>query len=400
MKMRSINFLELHFLIPFILTAVFICDISLRFFSIDPLSFTSAYALSRNRPPYSAFEPGRHIKLDNCYGGMALRIPKLRCFRSENLTTDSLGFRNIEPIAKNPQVLLVGSSFLESFGMNDGQTLTSELEREHKLSVYNASQLYLMEPLDIGILLPLFQHTDKSITALADKLEMKSGVVIIDHPWGLKMPVYSRDEIESPANKLRSWLADTACKFNLEKQLGCIEGWIKISYLGRLAQIRFDQMTTAVDLPNRFEQLVDVKTLSGGEKCIIFSSGKWNWNRIRDDKDTCNYLSELSERLKERNLTLLVALAPSMQFVYDPYFTDFDRNYYQPNTTYFMDLAKHLKEKNVHVVNLEEAFVTEAPRAYASGDLLFVADDGHWSYLGTKLAASEIAKAVRALNEK
>lgn len=101
------DLLQLHFLIPFILTAVFVCDISLRFFSsIDPLSFTSACALSRNRPPYSAFEPGRHIELDNCYGGMALRIPKLRRFRSEDLTTDSLGYRNSIRLQKIPRCFL------------------------------------------------------------------------------------------------------------------------------------------------------------------------------------------------------------------------------------------------------------------------------------------------------
>lgn len=392
--------MKLHILIPFILAAVFVADVCLRFCSMDNLSFTPTYALTRNRPPYSTFETGRHLKLDDCYGGMALRIPKLRQYRSESLTTDSLGFRNVEPQVKSPQVLLVGSSFLESYGMSDEQALSTVLSQDHNLSVYNASQLYLMEPRDIGILLPLFQHTAQSIIALADKLEMKEGVVIIDHPWGLKMPVYSQDEINSPANRARVWLADTAYKMNLEKQLGYLEGCIKISYLGRWAQIQFDRLSTAIDLPNRFEQLVDVKVLPKGEKCIVFSSGKWNWTRIHDDSGTCNYLSDLSKRLKQRNLTLLVALAPSMQFVYNPYFKDFDRNVYQPYPTYFSSLAEHLKEKNVEVVDFTDTFVQAAPEAYSNGNLLFLPDDGHWSYLGTKLAAKEIAGAVHKLNQK
>src|SRR5713226_1820063 len=129
------------YLIPRLLLVVCLVDASLRFMSIDPLTFRAWEAMTRYRPLGAAFEPDRHYSNERAYGDSAAmgNLPALRQYRRETFTTDALGFRNVavrrsEPVA----AILIGDSFAVGSGVSDEETLSSRLTRLAGCTVYNA----------------------------------------------------------------------------------------------------------------------------------------------------------------------------------------------------------------------------------------------------------------------
>src|SRR5919198_2974410 len=132
---------QMGYVIPRLLLVVCLVDVSLRFMSIDPLTFRAWEALTRYRPLGAAFEPNRHYSNERTYGdGAAMgNLPELRQYRRETFTTDALGFRNVAvPRSAPVAAILIGDSFAVGSGVSDEETLSSRLSKLSGCTVYNA----------------------------------------------------------------------------------------------------------------------------------------------------------------------------------------------------------------------------------------------------------------------
>lgn len=382
---------EIRHVIPTVILLAFLLDLSTRFCSIDKISFTPTEALCRFRPPFCAFEPERRLSLDKCFGVLSLRVPEFRQYKKQTFTSDYLGYRNSEKITA-PAVMLTGSSYSVGFGISDDETLSARLGKLLHKPVYNSAQLYLIEPRDDGILLPLFQPDAQRIIADAKKLGMTEGLVIYEYPERAGLPLYPSEAVESPVNQFKLSLARSAQNNGWADLLAHMEGWLKISPVGRWCQSFYDDACYQLKIPNQFKRFICIRKFTNGDTSLFHYSGRARVAQWRDAAPTSDYLCRMARELKQHNLRFLVLLAPTKFRVYKSFIDGADKLSYEQHPTFFAELAKDLKSKGVDSIDLTDVMVSEAGRYYPDKKYLYIEDDEHWTPLGIDVAAKIISE--------
>lgn len=329
------------------------------------------------------------MSLKKAFGVLSLRLPGLRQYKEETFSTDHLGYRNQEKIT-SPRIILTGSSFSAGFGVSDKDTLSTQLSQLLQEPVYNASQLYLVEPRDDGIFLPLFQPDPERIINDCKNLSVKGGLVIYEYPERAGLPIYPEESVESPLNEAKIRLSRWAEKNGQLWLLAHLEGWIKISPSGRWCQSFYDDISYKMGLPNQFEKFVCIRKFTNGDTTLFHYSSRdriWQW---RDTKKTASYLSDFAEKLKKQNLRFLVVMVPTKFRVYQNMLQGSDRIMYSQFPTFFSSLQKELQMKKIDSIDLTDNMISEAKRAYQSGRYLYFLDDEHWTPLGIRVTAEQI----------
>lgn len=101
----------------------------------------------------------------------------------------------------------------------------------------------------------------------------------------------------------------------------------------------------------------------------------------------------VAERLRERDIALVVLLVPEKEQIYLDLLPPSYRPRIAPSLDLLDALETALSSNGVHVVNLLHPFLS----ASSSGPFLYWRDDPHWSPSAVSLAASAVADEVRPL---
>lgn len=383
-----------RYVIPSVILMAFLIDLATRFCSITPLSFTATEALCRFRTPFGAFEPDKKLTVENAFGVLSLRLPAFRHFKKETFSSDSLGYRN-KKIVDRPAIILTGSSFSAGFGVDDDETLSTQLSNLLNEQVYNTAQLYLVEPRDDGILLPLFQPDAERIIKDCENLGVKNGLVIYEYPERATLPLYPEENVDSPLNQSKIQLSRWAAKNGQLSFLAHLEGWMKISPAARFCQIFHDDISYKLNIPNQFEKLVCVRQLTNRDITLFHYSGRSKIGQWRDASKAAEYLDDLARKLKNHGLRLLVVMVPTKFRVYQGLLAGSDRMIYCQYPTYFSNLQKELHGKQIDSIDLTDTMIAEAKKAFESGKYLYFLDDEHWTPLGIKVTAEEIRNHLK-----
>ena len=365
---------QMGYVIPRLLLVVCLVDVSLRFMSIEPLTFRAWEAMTRYRPPGAAFEPNRHYSNERAYGDSAAmgNLPELRKYRRETFTTDALGFRNVAvPQSMSGSAILIGDSFAAGSGVSDEETLSARLSKRTGCIVYNAGREH--------------PHPDADqVLALARKLNMRGGLV---------MHLYSEDR-EPPTlptkwqREMRQVLARTPGWAG--RLVGRVRGLVTVSPLRILSERAMKTLENDRIFPNRYAANVVRATVYNGDSMLFLASRVNNFYRTREA--SVEYWTWLRDELSKERLNLLVLLVPSKYTVYRRFLLD-QRPTSETGGDYLNRLEQGLRAAGVPVLNLAPIFLARVGDYLEHGEYLYWLDDIHWNAQGFDLAAAAIQEA-------
>src|SRR5579862_6895223 len=202
--------------IPAILLAALGSDVVLRSMPLEPFAFRPWEAAIRYHAPDAPFVANQSFRKTRAYGDLAALgdFPQDRQYRSETFTTDSWGYRN-PPSASEapPSGLLMGSSFAVGTGVNDEETLSAQLGRELRTTIYNAG----------GQTPELWR-----IRELERRLDIHRGVVLYEFLERSDAPVIPEGEGAPPPKPPLEQVFD---RWGLERTYLFLDGWTAVSPL-------------------------------------------------------------------------------------------------------------------------------------------------------------------------
>jgi hypothetical protein len=357
--------------IPCLLAAVAVADAGARVLPIDPLTFRAWEALSRYRPPGTAFEPNRRYVRDRSYGDAAAmgNLSDLRQYRREAFTTDARGFRNAAAAHEDGiDAILAGDSFAVGSGVTDDATLSVMLSRALRCEVYNAGGM----PPD-----------PDRLRALAQDLGLTSGLVVHAQAEDAALPV-----IPSRAKRaINRHLAAAAAEVG--RVAARVRGLAFVSPLRIAAERMFKQIADDRTLPNSYASTVVRATLRTGDP-ILFVGSKLAYVRSRREA-SAGYWVWLQSELARSRLGLVVVLVPSKYRVYRDLIVDLPPRDGE-DTTFLDRLAQALGAAGIAVIDLTAPLKAEAMRRAARGEYVYWRDDIHWNRDGIHVAADTISR--------
>jgi hypothetical protein len=378
---------QLGWLVPKVLLLFFLADLVLRFLPIDSLTFRGWEAMGRFPTGEGPFEPNKRYHKDRIFGDLSniANVPALREYRSETFTTDALGFRNPPDLCDSgpPAALLFGSSFSAGAGLSDEQTLSAQLSKRARRTVYNAS--------GIDADLELIRH-------LARRLKMSGGLVICEHLERYDLPLVPGPGAPGAptggpgqmlkVSGLKGWLKSVGLFYSLQR----LRRWLRVSPLEILALRACRAVRDDVLLPNVAAQTIVVSRLRNGDTMIFPKQVLVGAPPVRSPDYGAAYWSWLAAELKKDNLTLMVLLVPEKTTVYRPLLRETVS--LAPDGAPFLEsLERAISAKGVPVVNLTPAFRRRAAAELARGNCIYWRDDTHWNPRGIAAAVAEIGRA-------
>ena len=109
-----------------------------------------------------------------------------------------------------------------------------------------------------------------------------------------------------------------------------------------------------------------------------------------DANPIASVVSHISDRLRERGITLIVLLVPEKEQIHLSALPPDLRNAIAPSLALLDALDTELRTRNIHVANPLPAFQS----ATASGTRLYWRDDTHWNDEGIRLAAEAVWQEI------
>ncbi len=378
---------QLGTLAPVVLILVAAADVALRFLPMDFVSFRAWEAMEFNRVEGVPFQASKVYHGSRCFGDLANmgNLPAQRHYRAETFTSDRYGFRNPPEMADGPapEVLLMGTSYSVGAGVNDDETLSAQLGRLAQCRVYNAAGSLVKTP--------------EEIRSLAQRLHMKSGIVIYEFLEGH----FVYPEFQDFLKKQYPWLVrpppPEAPKPVIDRVLLRVGGtnllatWqpLSISRLQIVSQQLYRKLENDRFLPNPKRADILVKKLSNGEEMLFEPWEAVMDQQPRDPSWAAPYWSWLAQELRKDNLALLVLLVPQKYTIYKPLLQEPAPPAVEP-TGYLERIEAELRKAGVPVVNLTAPISAEARARLAHGETIYFPDDSHWNAAGISIAAQVI----------
>lgn len=376
--------IEISKIIPGIILFTAVLDFSLRFFPIDWLSYRAWEPLSRYPALNAPFQANSTFQSNHSYGDLVnfSNLPQYKNIRSEKISTDKLGFRKNGSIGENnstpPQIILAGDSFAISLGVNDNETLASQIEKFSGLRTYNGGGVKL-DP--------------AHILSLAKKLHVSSGTIIYEYLGRHDLPTVdflSNSEKLDPAephwkNKLMTWKEQGETLFH---------GFAGISPLQILVHKLFLRIQNDKIMPNIFSSKVLIFSLINGSPMLFYPLDVELFEKSR--KIDLSGFIYLNEELKKNNFDVIFVLVPDKYTVYRPLLQ------IPPKETsdaklYLNRVEVKCKQAGLQVVNLSDFLRDKAKEELQNGKLIYFPDDTHWNAHGIEFAAQKICAYLRSL---
>lgn len=388
------NIFQIGIFIPLLLFLAFVSDTFYRFTSIDQLCNSGIEAVYRFRQPDTPFEANKKFERDNCYGDLVYCAAHkvALTLRHEKFSCDEFGYRTDGEKQNYLPIIFAGSSLTAGVGVSDDETIPAKLGAFLGGNIYNAGQTYWQRN-DRPVLLPLFHIDPERMLKIADRLQMKKGLVILEMPEEASLPYFYESELRSPVNKAKQMLSDTFIACGMGKQEGYLEGLLRASPLRRMAREGQNFILQKLDIPNPLEEKVAVKELKDGKPFLF------NWRSIRyygenresDKNKTVGYIKKFRDTLSNKGFDLAVVFLPSKYSVYADSLKDYDRSVYQESPTYLEQLEKEFRGQKIKTLNLTNKLKEKAKSELSSHSYLFFPDDTHLTQKGIDFVAAEIA---------
>jgi acetyltransferase AlgX (SGNH hydrolase-like protein) len=361
---------QLGAVIPRLLAGVALVGVVLRFLPVDPLTFRAWEALTRDRPPGMAFEPNRRYYNAQASGDLAAlgNLPRLRQYRTEQFTTDALGFRNPPSIlTEEVSAILAGDSFAVGSGVSDDETLSAQLTALTGCVVYNAGS-------EAG------RVTPDDILSVARRLNMRGRLAI-----RLVAELGDPPAIPTPQTLFVRALA-TRMTAGVRTLAGRLMGFVDVSPLQIVSTRAWKALENDRTLPNNYASRVVNATLATGDVMLFRASPE-------DHADhppavVLDYWRWLRDEFQQAQLDLLVVLVPSKYRVYRSFVVD-PSPLRVPHASW-EHLAEDLRAEGLSVLDLTPFLSAEAASALEHGEYLYWLDDVHWNARGIAAAATVI----------
>ena len=379
-RARSRNWLSLRFLIPALLLATLIADVTLR--SVPPgIGYFRAWEpATLFATAEGSFAPNFHYENSRAFGDLSSfgNLPRFRQYHREVFTTDEFGFRNPPSGGTHdtPAAIVVGDSFAAGCGISDDDTLSAQLtSRLLDKRVYNG-----------GSSRPTWKITNE----LLQRLHMRGGLVI----WEVSEREPLPKSVSAEATHFFGAIPITAPPSSeAYRILRGLTQWTesRLTYsplrvfLGR----GFRKIENGAWLPNPPEQHVVIGRLRNGDSMLFLDSEVHNFHGMRDDGG--GYLREINDLVRGSGNEFLALLVPDKYAVYFPLL---DENGQLPveGESHLDRLEKDLRRLGVPVLNLTSALRSQAVAGLQSREYNYIIDDTHWSRLGIQTAATEILR--------
>jgi hypothetical protein len=319
---------------------------------LSPVFFTQRVwdGISTSNPKMQYFYPNQHVEMDEI-GDLGFHTNKA-IKKHVIWKTDSLGYRN-DSIIHQPDILLIGDSFLAGSTLTQDSTLTSVLRNltHGKYNIYNIA------PATFSSFISLLNHS----------IIKKPKVIILL-------------EVE----RFLYMKADTNENYLLNKILNGEKSFAGLNeYLDRFKKANSQKWFNAL-----FKQRTGIGFPSSIDNRMLFFEGKKSMQH-----DSAIYvgsqraISLYKEKCKNLGITFLFIPMPNKETVYwelVPYKK-------QPDLLFRIDTA--LQKANISTINTLALYNKEK----GNGSWLYHFDDTHWNEKGVQLVAKEIVKYLDTL---
>lgn len=309
-------------------------------------------------------------------------------FRKEQFTLDGRGHRN-GPAAypRQPQVLLVGSSFSLGMALSDDETFSARLNQEMGPVVYNAASVF------DNVL------SADSLVQTAQENGMERGVILVEI---LNRASFRYSPPQKAASGGRSVGTESGYK-GIPKPLVLASAplirevrQIKHAYpLMRVSALLNMRLHNDSLLPNPFREEFPEVELQNGRRVLVYSGDRNFSQRPEDPSITTKTLLRIDADLKQRGYRLAVLLLPNAYSVYYPLLRD--QSTPDGSEAYFHSVYTRLAANHVAVLNLLPNLRGAARRELAEDRTIYYPDDAHWNAMGCSIAAHKAAEWLRSL---
>lgn len=261
--------------------------------------------------------------------------------------TDSYGFRN-DTIIKNPDILILGDSFVAGGALSQEQTITNILSKLNPtIKIYN------MAPSNFSVFLSF----------LNAKLIEKPKVVI---QFGIERFLNTKtDSIHIKINTRKIMFS------KLEEAIDRI-----FKSADRLAFSSFFRNRTGIGIPSPIDS-----------KMLFFEGNKSIYKDAEKLKVATESAITINKKCQSLGITFLFIPMPNKESLYwemVPYTS-------QPNLLYRLDSA--LKKNNILTLNALDVLT----KAKSDTTLLYHYDDSHWNANGVKVIAENVKCMIDSL---
>ena len=337
----------LLYLFYFSLPIVVVC--LLDSYVLPPIFFAQRVwdGLSTTNQKVQPFYPNYTIEMDEI-GDLGFHTSKA-IKKHVIWKTDDLGFRN-DSIIHNPDILLIGDSFVAGTSLTQDKTLTAILDTLTK----NKYRIYNIAPATFSSFMSLVNH----------KIIKKPKMIIL---FSVERFMYLK--------------ADTSENILLSKELEKQNHYEKFDEtVDRLVKFTSRQWFSSL-----FKKRTGIGFPSAVNSKMLFFEGSKSIKRDLDIyKGSQLALSRYNEKCKQMGIQFLFVPMPNKESVYwelVPYKK-------QPNLLFRIDSA--LKKQNIAVINTLALYNEERRK----GHWLYHFDDTHWNENGVTAVANEIVKFI------
>lgn len=350
-------------LLPALVALLALADLGARFVPLRRLAFRPWEALREPAGRGAPFLPGRRAEW-RPHGDLAALggVPFPADRRREVFTTDAAGFRNSGNMSGDGPVgvVVLGDSFIAGAGLSDEDTLAARLRETAGPRVFNAGGLpvWTRERLDEVL----------AISGLG-----AGGVVV----YGLSEPA-SLPFAPTPRR------AGAGRAAPLPEGPGSDLG---VSRLGILARRLGSRLAAAARLSPGGD--VVRRRLANGDAMLFLGTRSGAPEPVT--ADAVESWAELREDLGARGIGLLVLLIPGKDVVYEDLLSE-PLPPRPPSAA--AALARALARRGVPVLDLGPGLRSAARAGLASRRYVYWRDDTHWSPLGVRVAAKELAASL------
>lgn len=374
--------------IPLVLVVWLAIDIGSR---LLPLHWLDLYPFQTAVQWPGRYAPfGRNLQLEmRDYPGELALTANLR--RTEHrppvkFTSDDLGFRATPGADRNRPLsvlLMEGDSFTFGAALSDEETLAASLTRRIGAGVYNAGRMFsdperpqeldwLLQKLGANrphtVVYVQLEHPDLFVGQDSDRHPVdKAGAALFGNPY-----VHLRDY----ARYLRR-------RYML---------WSEVAPVAILTKRAYKWLSDDRVLPNAYREYVVERTLPDGSRFLVdprFVRRYRNPPGEAVTERTAEYLAWMRDRLRERDLSLVVLLVPESVSVYDRWLLS---PVEQNRQHYYHRLADRLKARDIPVLNGLDVLRKDTEQDIASGTLSYYREDHHWSPVGVERIADALAR--------
>ncbi len=350
-------------------------DITFRFLPPGWYTFRAFEAVNLYPTAEGPLTPNMAYRNNRAWGDLAnmANLPKFRQYRTENLTTDSWGYRNQPGRDHSVSAILIGDSFALGSGVSDQDTLDRQLNILGDMHVYNGAG----------------RRSWRTTISLINRLRMKAGVVIWQESENSPLPEHVDMESQSPPGPSPSTLflsPGGAAYHELKKANLYLHIWTVYSPLNIVMSRVYRSLCDDVLLPNPGNTGVLVRSFQNRDQMLFLKRGMEDYIHPRPVPQT--FFAELNSLVKATGNQLLVVIVPDKATVYGPLLADPPAR--PSSDLYVNSMERRIAADGIPVVNLVGALRAQAADGLPRHEYNYWLDDTHWNAAGIRRSAEAI----------